>query len=64
MYIGPKFPIAQHYAVMVAICMVIHTYVLSMPVLYIAGFLCFFNMFWIFKLLFFRYYRNPPMYTS
>jgi hypothetical protein len=39
-------------------------YSLSMPFLYLAGFLIFTSMFWVDKILFMRFWRTPPKYTT
>ena len=49
---------------MVAMVMFVQTYALGMPILYFAGFLCFFTTYWQNKSLFLRFYKNPPLYTK
>ena len=49
---------------MVAMVMFVQTYALSMPILYFAMFICFLTSYWQTKLLFLRYYKNPPLYTK
>ena len=39
-------------------------YSLSMPFLYVAGFLIFSSMYMTDKILFLRYWRTPPKYTT
>jgi hypothetical protein len=44
--------------------MIVQTYATAIPLLYVAGFVCFFTMFWTDKVLFLRHYKNPPLYTK
>ncbi len=39
-------------------------YSLTMPFLYLSGALIFTCMYWTDKLLFLKFYRTPPMYTT
>ena len=61
---GSYWQIEKQYSMMVAMVMFVQTYALSMPILYFAMFLCFFTSYWQTKLLFLRYYKNPPLYTK
>jgi len=44
--------------------MIISTYATAMPILYLAGFICFFTTFWTDKFMFLRHYKSPPLYTK
>jgi hypothetical protein len=44
--------------------MIVQTFATAMPILYLAGFLCFSMTYVSDKILFLRHYKNPPLYTK
>jgi hypothetical protein len=64
LYTGPTMLLADRYSSIIATTFIILLYSLSMPFLYIAGFLIFSSMYITDKVLFLRYQRTPPKYTT
>ena len=55
---------ADRYSQIIATVFIVMLYSLSMPFLYLAGFLIFTSMYWVDKILFMHYWRTPPKYTT
>ena len=54
--------IENRYAQVIAMFFIIMMYSAAIPILYIAGLLICFSMYWSDKILFLRHYRLPPRY--
>jgi hypothetical protein len=64
LYTGPVMEIADRYSGIVATTFIILLYSLAMPILYWAGLLIFICMYISDKILFIKYWRTPPRYTT
>lgn len=56
--------LADRYSSIIATIFIIMLYSLAMPFLYFAGLLIFISMYWTDKILFLKYWRTPPKYTT
>lgn len=55
---------ADRYSQIIATVFIVMMYSLAMPFLYIAAMFIFVSMYWSDKILFLRYWRTPPKYTT